>query len=59
MDFLGVGPLELIFILIIAILVIGPRDIEKGEVSIRDMSDKSTDQVKLEQVVEYLVKKIQ
>lgn len=29
MDFLGVGPLEIIFVLIIAILVIGPRDIGK------------------------------
>jgi Sec-independent protein translocase protein TatA len=29
MDFLGVGPLELILVLIIAILVIGPRDIGK------------------------------
>ncbi len=40
-------------------VIIGPRDIEQGEVSIRNMSDKSTEQVKLEQVVEYLVKKIQ
>lgn len=29
MDFLGVGPLEIIFVLIIAILVIGPSDIGK------------------------------
>jgi Sec-independent protein translocase protein TatA len=29
MDFLGVGPLELIFIIIIALVVIGPRDIGK------------------------------
>jgi sec-independent protein translocase protein TatB len=29
MDFLGVGPLELIFVLIIAILIIGPRDLGK------------------------------
>ena len=29
MSFLGVGPLELFFILIIAIIVIGPRDITK------------------------------
>ncbi len=29
MDFLGVGPLELIFVLVIVILVIGPKDIGK------------------------------
>jgi Sec-independent protein translocase protein TatA len=29
MDFLGVGPLELIFVMIIAILIIGPKDIGK------------------------------
>jgi Sec-independent protein translocase protein TatA len=29
MDFLGVGPLELIFVLIIALLIIGPKDIGK------------------------------
>jgi sec-independent protein translocase protein TatB len=29
MDFLGVGPLELIFILVIALIVIGPRDLGK------------------------------
>jgi sec-independent protein translocase protein TatB len=29
MNFLGVGPLELIFILLIAIIVVGPRDISK------------------------------
>ncbi|HEY43143.1 MAG TPA: hypothetical protein G4O11_04095 [Anaerolineae bacterium] len=29
MDFLGVGPLELIFIIIIALVLIGPRDIGK------------------------------
>lgn len=27
MDFLGVGPLELVFILLIALLVLGPREI--------------------------------
>lgn len=30
MDFLGVGPMELIFIIIIALVVIGPRDIGKA-----------------------------
>jgi Sec-independent protein translocase protein TatA len=29
MDFLGVGPLEFLFILIIALVVIGPRDLGK------------------------------
>ncbi|NIS80880.1 MAG: hypothetical protein GTO14_11870 [Anaerolineales bacterium] len=29
MDFLGIGPLELMFILIIALIVIGPRDLGK------------------------------
>jgi Sec-independent protein translocase protein TatA len=29
MNFLGVGPLELIFILLIAIIVVGPRDLSK------------------------------
>ena len=30
MDFLGVGPLELFFILIIALIVLGPRDMVKA-----------------------------
>lgn len=34
MDFLGVGPLELLFVLIIAILVIGPDDLGKSARSI-------------------------
>lgn len=29
MDFLGVGPLELVFVLLIALLVLGPRDIAR------------------------------
>ncbi len=29
MSFLGVGPLELLFIVIIAIIIVGPRDITK------------------------------
>lgn len=29
MDFLGIGPLELMFILLIILLVVGPRDIAK------------------------------
>jgi len=30
MELLGVGPLELVFILLIALIVIGPRDISKS-----------------------------
>ncbi len=30
MEFLGVGPLELLFIILIVILLFGPKDIEKG-----------------------------
>jgi len=30
MDFLGVGPLELFFIIVIALVIIGPRDIVKA-----------------------------
>ncbi len=30
MDFLGVGPLEIIFILIIALIVLGPKDMVKA-----------------------------
>jgi sec-independent protein translocase protein TatB len=29
MDFLGIGPLELLFILVIALIVLGPRDIAR------------------------------
>jgi sec-independent protein translocase protein TatB len=29
MEFLGIGPLELVFVLIIALIVIGPRDMAK------------------------------
>ena len=29
MDFLGIGPLELLFIMVITLLIIGPRDIVK------------------------------
>ncbi len=30
MDFLGIGPLELIFILLIALIIFGPKDIAKA-----------------------------
>jgi len=30
MDFLGIGPLELFFIMVIALVIIGPRDIVKA-----------------------------
>ncbi len=29
MDFLGIGPLELLFILVIALIVVGPRDLAR------------------------------
>lgn len=29
MDFLGIGPLELLFVLVIALIVLGPRDIAR------------------------------
>lgn len=29
MDFLGIGPLELVFVLVIALIVLGPRDIAR------------------------------
>ena len=29
MEFLGIGPLELVFILLIALIIVGPRDIAK------------------------------
>jgi Sec-independent protein translocase protein TatA len=34
MDILGIGPLELIFILILAIVILGPKDLEKTGKSI-------------------------
>lgn len=34
MDILGIGPLELIFILILAIIILGPKDLEKTGKSI-------------------------
>jgi sec-independent protein translocase protein TatB len=30
MDFLGIGPLELVFILIIALIILGPKDMVKA-----------------------------
>ena len=30
MDFLGIGPLELVFVLIIALIVLGPKDMVKA-----------------------------
>jgi histidyl-tRNA synthetase len=40
------------------IVIIGERDIQKGEVSIRNMKDKSTDQVKLSKSVEFIKKSL-
>ena len=40
------------------IIIIGERDIEKGEVSIRSMETKETDLVKLENVLQYVKKSL-
>lgn len=40
MDFLGIGPLELLFILIIILLVVGPRDMAKTGRSIGHLLNK-------------------
>jgi Sec-independent protein translocase protein TatA len=34
MEFLGVGPMELIFIILLALLIMGPRDMSKAGLSI-------------------------
>ena len=34
MEFLGIGPLELLFIILIALLILGPKDLEKTGKSI-------------------------
>jgi len=36
------------------VVIIGERDVEKGEVSIRDMQTKKTEQVKLEKVLQFV-----
>jgi histidyl-tRNA synthetase len=38
------------------IVIIGERDVEKGEVSIRNMTDKSTEQVKISSSVKFIKK---
>ena len=38
------------------IIIIGERDLENGEVSIRDMETKETEQVKLEDIIEFVKK---
>ena len=38
------------------VVIVGPRDIEKGEVSLRDMNSKETRQIKLANVVEEVLK---
>ncbi|MCK5390082.1 MAG: ATP phosphoribosyltransferase regulatory subunit, partial [Candidatus Thorarchaeota archaeon] len=39
-------------------VIIGQRDIEKGEVSVRDMKTKDTEQVKLDAVVKFIKKSL-
>ncbi|TFG99777.1 histidine--tRNA ligase [Candidatus Thorarchaeota archaeon] len=40
-------------------LIVGERDIEKGEVSVRNMKTKDTDQVKIEAVVDFIKKALE
>ncbi|MBI4771731.1 MAG: hypothetical protein HY784_15280, partial [Chloroflexi bacterium] len=40
MEFLGIGPLELLLIVLIAVLVVGPRDIEKTARQIGQMLNR-------------------
>jgi histidyl-tRNA synthetase len=40
------------------VVIIGPRDLEKGEVSVRDMKSKETQSVKLEKVTEFVSKRL-
>jgi histidyl-tRNA synthetase len=37
-------------------VIVGERDIEKGEVSVRDMKTKDTEQVRIESVVDFIKK---
>ncbi len=40
------------------VVIIGPRDLEKGEVSVRDMTTKGTEPVKLGNVGEFMAKRL-
>jgi histidyl-tRNA synthetase len=40
-------------------VIVGERDIAKGEVSVRNMSTKDTDQVKLDTITTYLLERLQ
>ncbi|MHA2026090.1 MAG: histidine--tRNA ligase [Candidatus Thorarchaeota archaeon] len=40
-------------------VIVGERDIEKGEVSVRNMASKETDQVKLESFTDFLLKALE
>ena len=40
------------------VIIIGPRDLEKGEVSVRDMTTKGTEPVKLGNVGEFIAKRL-
>jgi len=37
-------------------IIVGERDVEKGEVSVRNMKTKETDQVKIESIIEFIKK---
>ena len=41
------------------VVIVGERDIEKGEVSVRNMTTKKTDQVKLDSLTEFLLKALE
>jgi histidyl-tRNA synthetase len=38
------------------VVIVGPRDLEKGEVSVRDMRTKGTSQVKKDNLVQFIRK---
>ncbi|NHJ13367.1 MAG: histidine--tRNA ligase [Candidatus Thorarchaeota archaeon] len=40
------------------LVIVGERDMEKGEVSLRDMTTKKTEQVRIEEVVEKILKSL-
>ncbi len=40
------------------VVIVGARDIEKGEVSVRDMVEKTTEQVKTDNIIDFMKKKL-
>ena len=39
MEILGIGPLELLFILILALIIFGPKEVEKAGQTVGDKPD--------------------